>query len=349
MHRIRSFDWLRGLAVVVMIQTHARSLLLPELRSSETYRQLDRIDGLVAPAFLLTAGFALALTHFRGALWQHSLKRIAKVLAVATLVNCLWFNVVSEPLKLLRLDILHCIGLSLLATLGALTLSRMKPFVAGMVLASLALAAFFAAPLLENAPAPFDLLVAEKSGALFPLFPWSGYVFLGACGGVVAATRPERLQAFMVGMVLFGFGLYATRVPLQSLYGSHMVWRTNPFMAGERLVLVFCGLLFFERFSASFASSRILQFFERFGSRSLSAYFFHEMLLFHRKLGPLCFENSFYQQADWTLYFALVTAAIVLTWLACTSFAWAQKRIVEWKKVTMSRKMTLPQSSNEVG
>ena len=31
--RIRAFDWLRGLAVLVMIQTHSLALLKPELRA----------------------------------------------------------------------------------------------------------------------------------------------------------------------------------------------------------------------------------------------------------------------------------------------------------------------------
>ena len=50
--RIQAFDWLRGIAVLVMIQTHALSLLRPELRSGPLWMRLQWIDGLVAPAFI---------------------------------------------------------------------------------------------------------------------------------------------------------------------------------------------------------------------------------------------------------------------------------------------------------
>jgi uncharacterized membrane protein len=325
--RIDAFDWLRGLAVVVMIQTHARSLLLPQLRETETYRQLDRIDGLVAPAFLLTAGFALALTHQRGARWQHSLRRIGKVLAVATLVNALWFDLLVEPLKLLRLDILHCIGLSLLAALGVLTMSQRKMLLAASAFAGLSCVVLLGSPLLEHVTPALALFVNEQSGALFPLFPWSAYVFLGALFGVLTASKPQRLPVFLTAGIAFAASLYAAKEPLRALYPAHNFLRTNPFMAAERLVLVLTLLLALHHFQTFFERRRAFQFLRRFGSNSLSAYFFHEMLLFHRRLGPLCFENNFYQRANWWQYALLVVALVVMTVLLCDGFEWAKKRL----------------------
>ena len=48
--RIYAFDWLRGIAVLVMLETHSLVLLLPEITKTEAYRQLVAIDGLVAQA-----------------------------------------------------------------------------------------------------------------------------------------------------------------------------------------------------------------------------------------------------------------------------------------------------------
>ena len=64
--RIRAIDWLRGLAVLLMIQTHALALLRPELRSGALFDSLQWVDGLVAPSFILAAGFSMALTQVRG-------------------------------------------------------------------------------------------------------------------------------------------------------------------------------------------------------------------------------------------------------------------------------------------
>src|SRR5207237_1427556 len=120
--RVRAFDWLRGIAVLVMMQTHALSLLHPSLRQGRFFQDLQWIDGLVAPSFIFAAGFSMALTQVRaaaspGARWpriRRTLRRLLEVLAVATLMQWMWFPLWREPKWLLRIDILMCIFLSLL-------------------------------------------------------------------------------------------------------------------------------------------------------------------------------------------------------------------------------------------
>src|SRR6516164_4616195 len=58
--RVRAFDWLRGLAVLVMVETHSMVLLRKELLVTRTAAVLDFINGLVAPSFIFAAGFSLA-------------------------------------------------------------------------------------------------------------------------------------------------------------------------------------------------------------------------------------------------------------------------------------------------
>src|SRR6266850_2795497 len=112
--RVRAFDWLRGLAVLLMIQTHALGLLRPELRVGAGFNALQWLDGLVAPAFIFAAGFSLALTQVRAAAAGGSadarrrrmlktLRRIGEVLLVGTLVNWMWFPIFREPRWILRM------------------------------------------------------------------------------------------------------------------------------------------------------------------------------------------------------------------------------------------------------
>src|SRR5215470_18848141 len=123
--RVRAFDWLRGLAVLVMIETHAQVLLRKELLATRTAGVLDYVNGLVAPSFIFAAGFSLALVQVRTASASgpraprllRSLRRIGEVLAVGTLINWIWFPISVQPGWLLRIDILQCIGLTLLAAL----------------------------------------------------------------------------------------------------------------------------------------------------------------------------------------------------------------------------------------
>ncbi|WNZ65547.1 heparan-alpha-glucosaminide N-acetyltransferase domain-containing protein [Myxococcus sp. MxC21-1] len=102
--RIRAIDWLRGIAVLFMVQTHTLALLTPELRQSEWVARLLRVDGLVAPAFIFSAGFATALMMVRSAASgvlrervHRNLRRAGEVLAVATLVNWAWFPCCASP------------------------------------------------------------------------------------------------------------------------------------------------------------------------------------------------------------------------------------------------------------
>ena len=109
--RVQAFDWLRGLAVLVMIQCHAMVLLHPALKDDPLFRVLARLDGLVAPAFTFSAGFSLALVQVRGATSGaratrvlKTLRRLGEVLAVATLVNWMWFPIFREPRRRSRRD-----------------------------------------------------------------------------------------------------------------------------------------------------------------------------------------------------------------------------------------------------
>ena len=105
MNRVRAFDWLRGLAVLVMIQTHSLGLLEPQTHDDPLFRWLVRVDGLVAPAFIFCAGFALALVQCRAALSGQllaqatkSFRRILEVIGVACFVNAVWFPVHRAPI-----------------------------------------------------------------------------------------------------------------------------------------------------------------------------------------------------------------------------------------------------------
>ena len=160
--RIRAFDWLRGLAVLVMIQTHSLVLLKPELRAGDFFARLQWIDGLVAPSFIFAAGFAMALTQVRAAAgggsrsrrFKRTLRRLGEVLVVATLVNWAWFPIFREPRWLIRIDILHCIGFSLLIALPILALLAPHPRALRWASLALAVLAFGLSPLTEGVPAP---------------------------------------------------------------------------------------------------------------------------------------------------------------------------------------------------
>lgn len=338
--RIGAFDWLRGLAVLFMVQCHALSLLKAEHQTEGLYRWLVRLDGLVAPAFIFSAGFSLALVQVRAAMAKgdrgprirRSLRRLFEVLGVATLVNAIWFPIFEAPHRLWRLDILHCIGLSLLLALPLLIGLGRRPLVLRWVTLAMALAVFFAAPLFERGAAPFDWLLNKTTDSQFPLLPWAGYVYLGASAGATAAHGSLRaLLRWLLGLLGLGAALWALQRPLAGLYPPHDFWVTNPANAAQRWtqVLVVVLVLFAcEQRISRFATALPVRFLATFGASSMAAYFFHEMALF--KPLPLIgfsFHRVWGGKVDWAQYWLLTAALIGWTFVCVLAADFLYKKV----------------------
>ena len=327
--RVRAFDWLRGIAVLVMIQTHALSLVLPSLRAGSFFATLQWIDGLVAPSFIFAAGFAMALTQVRAAAapdahaarfrrLRRTLRRIFEVLLVATLMNFMWFPIFREPRWILRIDILQCIGVSLLLALPLLSLLASRPRLLSWASLALAAVVFALSPLGEQVPVPLGHFLNTASGSTFALLPWSGYVYLGAAVG--AATAKDGVGGavrWLTGLLALGLLLWWLTPQLAALYPPHEFWVTNPANCARRWTHV-CGLalllLGVERLVGERARSLPVRFIEVFGTSSLAAYFLHESLLFYRVFG-LSFHRFWADALDWQHYAAALALLIALTFI----------------------------------
>lgn len=210
-HRCDWIDQLRAWAVIVMIEVHTvNTWLLQGLRPD----WLNYLNGLVAPSFLMAAGFSLVVSTFRtdGTLrpfWPHTAKRLGFVLLCAyalhapgfTLADWTVLNTVQKGRELFKVDVLQCIVFSLLIMqVLARLVKRPKPF----TFLALALALFF--PLVSPylwATGVADGLWLPIRGlfngnldrgvqALFPLFPWLAFPAFGAfLGGLYRWLRVE--------------------------------------------------------------------------------------------------------------------------------------------------------------
>ena len=337
--RIQAFDWLRGLAVLFMIQCHAMVLLRPELLTGRLFHWLNVVDGLVAPAFLLAAGFSLALVQVRSAAVGtrqarilKSLRRIIEVLLVATVVNGVWYPIFQEPKWLLRIDILHCVGLSLLVALPILGILAPRPTALRWLALGLAGIAFGVAPLAEHVHGLAANFVNISTGSLFPLFPWAGYVYLGASAGAVAAAEDFRaLWHWVLALLIIGLAVWQAAPIFLRLYPPHVFWLTDPANHGHRWVYVcvlILALALTERvLFAKWKSSAPFRFLGVFGTSSLAAYFFHQMLLNSHLFG-YSFSAQWGNRCGWARYWVLTSALIGLTYL----LSLATDNVYRWVK-----------------
>ena len=195
-------DWLRGVAVLVMIQGHViDSWTMAADRGRPAYRWITLVGGIGgAPVFLFLAGAALALAAgacTRSGRTDAEAAALARtrgwqIFGLAFLFRLQsWIISGGDPERtLLKVDILNIMGLSVLAAavlwgLGRSRISR------GIVLSTAAVAASVLTPALRSSdllallPDPVEGYLRPVAGTTtFTLFPWAGFVLAGGTVGL---------------------------------------------------------------------------------------------------------------------------------------------------------------------
>src|SRR5437870_4504382 len=124
--RLAYIDWMRGLACVLMFQTHCYdSWLSPQARQSKFFMYSQLGGTFPAPLFLFLAGISFALVTEK--LWQQGLspaqiasstiRRGAEILAFGLLFRLQEFVIAwgwAPGSDLLRVDVLNTIGISMM-------------------------------------------------------------------------------------------------------------------------------------------------------------------------------------------------------------------------------------------
>jgi uncharacterized membrane protein len=276
--RLAYIDWMRGLACVLMFQTHCYdSWLGGEARKSAFFSWSQLGGTLPAPLFLFLAGISFALVTHK--LWQKQLpadaiarttiRRGAEILGLGLLFR-LQEYLISFPWApwsdLLRVDILNTIGVSmmlmgLLCWAGLSIAGRRAKPVHGMLAAAALVTGLLISlltPLLWTTwqpswlPWPIESYIngVHNLGApqswLFPIFPWSAFAFMGLAAGFVLVSgwarelQPQLLvSAGVLGIALIYFARWLdARAP--QLYPVYDFWHTSPnfFLIRVGLLLV---------------------------------------------------------------------------------------------------------------
>lgn len=248
MKRLAYIDWMRGIACVLMFQTHCYdSWLSPAARKSAVYSWSQLGGTLPAPLFLFLSGVSFALVTERlrqkgeapSKIARTTILRGAEILGLGLLFRGQEFALGyrwSPWTDLLRVDILNILGLSmmLMGFLCWLSASRSSDHTASqlqsvsaprnrnIVLAFLAAASVaLATPLiwtthrLDWLPWPIESYIngVHTFGVpqhwLFPLFPWSAFAFAGLAVGFFLFTSTAKRYEDLFFVSLGGLGILA--------------------------------------------------------------------------------------------------------------------------------------------
>lgn len=276
--RLAYIDWMRGLACVLMFQTHCYDAWLsPEARKSTFFMYSQLLGTFPAPLFLFLAGISFALVTDRmrakgahpGAVVRTTLRRGAEIYALG-LGFRLQEYLIAFPwapwTDLFRMDVLNCIGLSMvlmalvcrLSSAPTVELARKRGVLVGAA-ATLAVA-MLTPPLWTTwrpswLPWPLETVLdgVHNLGApqawLFPVFPWSAFAFAGLAVGFVlmGEQAKQRLGAVLAGVAASGVAIFFVarwldRSPWQ-LYAVYDFWHTSPNFLVMRLGILMVILL----------------------------------------------------------------------------------------------------------
>jgi len=262
--RLAYIDWMRGLACVLMFQTHCYdSWLSPSARQSKFFLYSQLGGTFPAPLFLFLAGISFALVteklrtkHLPPAqIARTTIRRGAEILAFGLLFRLQEYVIAwgwAPFSDLLRVDILNTIGLSMML-MGilcwiVLSIEEGERARSALVLASAGTALLISllTPLIWTSwrprwlPWPLESYIdgvhnlGIPQAWLFPIFPWTAFAFAGLAAGFILQSQSSRrgeASTFValgaVGLALVVVSRWFDAQPSQ-LYAVYDYWHTSP-------------------------------------------------------------------------------------------------------------------------
>jgi uncharacterized membrane protein len=351
--RIEVVDWLRGLAVVLMIIAHGMDAwLLPTAKSGFLYANFIKVgSGIPARLFLLLVGVSAAIQFDAGlakGVEGRTMRSRLGMRGLQVLVLAYVFRLQEWMLSdfyggwdvLLRIDILNAIGASMLVVALIAAPRRGRRQIVPAVVAAAIFLGF--GPLVGPAhfpewlPRPLTSYIGgQRPMSWFPLFPWAAWALAGVALGHlwVSANRDEgRLRRCFTWSIWVGLALTSTVGLVRYLdptiirYPSEMVQHMGPGIFFHRLGLIATlsgiGYAWCRFLNGRFSALRQL------GRTSLLVYWVHIELCY----GSLVFalRGRFHLPVAALLVVALTTMMLGLSLLKThysrPAFHWLRER-----------------------
>ncbi len=305
--RDEGVDVARGLATVAMIVWHTTDGFLPIAeRSGPFFFVLSFLGKLPLASFLLLAGVGIALAQERGVAKEKIARRGAELVLLAYALSAFYLliewvaagRVVGSMNELLRSDVLHVIGLSIVVVSLVGRQARIAIAIGAPVVSVLL------NPVTVNDGAPlFALFVDVPDVTVLPLLPLVSWTAMGA---LLAPYR--RARWLFLGAPVAAFAYVSMNAVHGELGGvitrGHPAVLFNVLDLGARATVVLAVGIALAPTLSRFAREALLLF----GRRSLLAYAFHLPLCFG---GAAIFSRTLARNEQ-----AIATIAVILITLA---------------------------------
>ncbi len=219
-NRLFFIDAMRAWAILMMLQGHfIDGLLDPFFRNPENpiYNVWLYFRGITAPVFFTVSGFIFTFLlvgvkqpGFENPRVQKGIRRGLQLLLIGYLLRLNIFGLFNGELYhgFYLVDVLHCIGLSILAIIGLyLFAHKRRKLVFPITLFSITILLFLFEPLYQQWSFGFlpEILAnyfTKANGSVFTIIPWLGYATFGAFLSLIFTRFKEFKYLYTAGIAI---------------------------------------------------------------------------------------------------------------------------------------------------
>lgn len=358
--RLYFIDVIRAFAICMMLQGHFIDGLL-----GNVYRDTNTIffsiwlyfRGITAPVFFCVSGFIFMYLLAKESApdkigWKHvrvrkGIKRGITLIITAYLLRTNLYNLFSNfvDMNVRKVDVLHCIGLSLLFLISIYLFSyQRKRHVLPSILFFFWFVIFLFEPVYKHLS--YDYLPIElanyftrSNGSVFTIFPWFGYTAFGAFMGVLFNLYKESPKIYLYAIALsliigLGLSLGSTSffLKIHHLTGLKLAyWHSQKGYVFERLGNVLLVFTFFMLLRNVITSRYI----RTIGQNTLSIYIIHYIILYGTFTG---YGLYYYFHHTLPPYVAIIGAIAFVMIVLLLSYWYNQKKDIckqKWHSLLM--------------
>lgn len=329
--RIYFIDAVRAFAILMMLQGHFVDTLLNPIYRDDSYTAYtvwSYFRGITAPTFFTISGlvflYLLLKAHAKGSDKQRLRKgaiRGVMLIGIGYALRIPFFSWLkgSFDTYFLVIDVLQCIGLSLLLLIGLYLVCRRNSYILSVVLLCVGCIIFLTEPLYRNStldhiPLVFANYLSKSNGSVFTMLPWFGYVAFGGFLATLFFRNSQKKYFKQVTVTSFfllgGILLFYSTIILQQLFAITNIElferSANYNYLFLRLGNVFFSFGFFYLFERFMKQSIVT----RIGETTLNIYIVHFIIIYGSFTG-IGLKHFYYKSLEpWEAVFGAVAFII---------------------------------------
>jgi len=226
-NRLYFIDAMRAWAILMMLQGHFVDGLLDNAfrdTSNFGYTLWLYFRGVTAPVFFTVSGFIFTFLLIKGEKSGFDNPRVTKgikrglqLIFIGYLLRLNFWGLFGGYIydSFYYIDVLHCIGFSILGIIGLYVLTTKRKAFFPLLLITITLLLFIFEPTYKQwsfnyLPVSLANFLTKANGSVFTIFPWFGYATCGAFLSLVFSKFKEAKYLYPVAIsvsIVLGLGL----------------------------------------------------------------------------------------------------------------------------------------------